>query len=76
MNLNDITSTQITIITIIALWELIWKGLALWQAARQNDKLWYLLILSFNTVGILPIVYIFIISKGKSTKKEPNSVKD
>lgn len=76
MNLNDITSTQITIITIIALWELIWKGLALWQAARQNDKLWYLLILIFNTVGILPIVYIFIISKGKSTKKEPNSVKD
>jgi hypothetical protein len=70
MNDIQVTSTQILIITLLATWELIWKGFALWKAGRKNDKLWFILILVFNTAGILPIVYIFLVSKGKQTDKE------
>lgn len=66
----QITSTQIIFITLLATWELIWKGFALWKAGRKNDKLWFILILVFNTAGILPIVYIFFVSKGKQTDKQ------
>lgn len=46
------------LITAIILWELLWKAIALWKAARLGDKVWYILILILNTVGILPICYI------------------
>lgn len=43
---------------IIALWSLAWKSLGLWHAARNKQRLWFLAILLFNTVGILEIVYL------------------
>lgn len=66
----QLSSSQITLIGLIALWDLVWKGFALWRASRGNDKLWFVLLLIFNTVGILPIVYLFLISKVKSTQKQ------
>lgn len=50
---------------LLMIWSLIWKGLALWKAARRGDSVWYVLLLILNTVGILEILYYFLISKGK-----------
>jgi hypothetical protein len=50
-------------IVLIAVWSLIWKGLALWKAARLNDKAWFIAIMILNTVGLLEIFYIFVFSK-------------
>ncbi len=50
---------------VIVLWELVWKAIALWKAARKGDKVWFVLFLILNTLGILPIVYIFYFSKQK-----------
>lgn len=50
-------------ISILVLWTLLWKGLALWKAARRNDKVWFLVLLVINTAGILEILYIFVFSK-------------
>ena len=58
--------------SILILWSLIWKGFALWKAARNNDKYWYIAILVLNTVGILEIIYIFFFAK----KKEQKSILD
>jgi hypothetical protein len=50
----------IAVIGLLAIWDLIWKGFALWKAARNNHVAWYVCIVIFNTVGILPIIYILL----------------
>jgi len=54
-----------TIIFALAIWELIWKGIALWKASKNNSMPWFIAILVINTVGILPIVYIFFFANKK-----------
>jgi hypothetical protein len=39
-------------------WEVLWKGIAMWKAARRDEVLWFIAIFVLNTLGILPIVYI------------------
>ena len=51
---------QIAIIIVCAIWELVWKGFALWKAAKNNHIVWFVCIIFFNTVGILPIIYLFL----------------
>lgn len=53
------------IIPILAIWEMVWKAIALWKAARNNHTAWYVCLIIFNTIGILPIIYIFGFSKKK-----------
>ena len=50
---------------ILLIWETVWKGIALWKAAKETQKYWFIAILILNTVGILPILYIFVFKKGK-----------
>lgn len=43
---------------VVAAWVLVWKGLALWHAARNGQKIWFLVLLILNTLGILEIIYL------------------
>lgn len=52
---------------VVLVWDMVWKGIALWKAGRNNQLGWYLCILIFNTVGILPMVYLALFQK--KTKK-------
>jgi len=49
---------NIWVIVVIVVWEVIWKGIAMWKSARNNQIRWFIAILLLNTAGILPIVYI------------------
>jgi len=51
------------LLVVLAVWELFWKAWALWRAARAGDKIWYIVIIILNTAGILPILYLFVLSK-------------
>ncbi len=51
------------VLALIIIWSLIWKGIALWKAARNGQKVWYVVMLIVNTVGILEILYIFVFAK-------------
>lgn len=55
------------VIIILAIWEGIWKLIALWKSARNNELAWFICIALINTIGILPIVYIL-----KNKKKKEN----
>lgn len=55
------------VLVLLALWVLPWKGVALWKAAKQSDKKWFIVMLVLNTLAILEILYIFIFSKKKDT---------
>lgn len=52
-------------ILLVAIWTLPWKGVALWKAARREEKGWFIALLILNTLAILEILYIFIFSKRK-----------
>lgn len=43
---------------ILAIWELVWKGVALWKAGKNRQAGWFIAMLILNTAGILEIVYI------------------
>jgi len=68
------TNSTIIIIAIgliiISIWTLIWKGLALWKSAKNNHKIWFVVILLINTVGILEIIYLYVFSKMNWDKKQ------
>ena len=53
----------------IAVWEMIWKGIALWKSAKNNHTAWFVCILIFNTIGILPIIYLLGFQKKAKKKK-------
>jgi hypothetical protein len=54
-----------SLIFVLVLWELVWKGISLWKAARESQKYWFIALLILNTAGILPILYIFLFKKGR-----------
>lgn len=52
------------LIPVVA-WTLVWKGWALWVAAKNDSKPWFIVLLLINTIGILEILYIFVFGKEK-----------
>ncbi len=50
---------------LVLLWVLPWKGVALWKAAGNKQKKWFIALLVVNTLALLEIVYIFYFSKTK-----------
>ena len=63
-------NTAIFIIVLVAIWAIIWKGLALWKSAQKKQKIWFIALLIINTIGILEILYIYVFSKMKFGKKK------
>lgn len=61
--------------TALAIWSLIWKGLALWRAGRNYQKAWFVVMLIVNTAGILEILYLFVFSKMKDRNLPANPAK-
>ncbi len=53
----------IWLIPLLVVWEMVWKGIALWKAGRNAHLIWFICLFIFNTLGILPIIYIFAFSK-------------
>ncbi len=51
-----------TMLLLIA-WSLVWKGMALWRAARRGAKVWFVVLLVVNTLGVLEILYLYVFSK-------------
>ena len=49
-------STLIFVVT--AVWATVWKGFALWFAARNHQQKWFIALLIINTLGLLEIIYL------------------
>ncbi len=68
-NLNSlITPWFLSGVVVIVLWDGIWKIIAMWKAARNNHLAWFICLAIFNTMGILPIVYILMYRKKEQIK--------
>jgi hypothetical protein len=53
----------IPVIAILAIWDTVWKLIGMWRAGRNNHLAWFICIFIFNTIGILPIIYILLHKK-------------
>jgi hypothetical protein len=58
----------IPVLIVLAVWEIIWKLIAMWKAGRNNHLAWFICIALINTAGILPIVYILMYRKKTSAE--------
>ena len=47
------------LIILIVIWDLYWKIQSIWHAAKKNEKQWFIVLIIFNTVGLLPIYYLY-----------------
>ncbi|MGQ0827137.1 MAG: DUF5652 family protein [Bacteroidota bacterium] len=56
------------VIIVLIIWEIIWKLIAMWKAAKNNHLAWFVCIALINTIGILPIVYI-VMNRKKNIMK-------
>jgi len=48
---------------LVAIWDAVWKLIAMWKSARQRQLAWFICLAIFNTAGILPILYILLFQK-------------
>ena len=66
----------LTFVLFLALaWSLAWKGVALWYAGKNKQKVWFVVMFILNTLGILPIIYLiwFKPKEGRSIQVDRNS---
>ena len=54
---------------VLVAWSLVWKGMALWKAARRGENAWFVVFLIVNTAGLLEILYIYVFSKKEKAVK-------
>ena len=55
----------IPVIVVLALFDAVMKVIAMWKSARNNHLAWFVCIAVFNTIGILPIVYLVLHKQNK-----------
>lgn len=51
---------------ILIAWSLVWKAIALWHAARNDQRSWYIAMIVINTAGILEIIYMFFFRRRRT----------
>ncbi len=59
--------TNPTVFAILAIWSVAWKAVSLWRSARRGQRLWFGILLVINTLGILDMVYIFLVARDKKS---------
>lgn len=55
--INANYATFIVILIAIGIWDVVWKLTAAWKASKRESKFWFVVLMVFNTAGILPIIY-------------------
>jgi len=71
----NFTPVVIGIFVILAIWESVWKGIGLWKSGRNKQLAWFICIFIFNTIGILPIIYLLFFGKDKKENRRPRQRK-
>lgn len=73
-NMNHPTLLLILLVIIpLAIWDGVWKLIALWKSARNGQLAWYICLAIFNTIGILPILYLLCFQKAGTQAPAPET---
>lgn len=71
--MQPISASTIIAFIFILVWQLFWRGIALWRAALNNQRKWYIaliVLIPLNDLGLIPIVYLFFFAKHPLTLHE------
>ncbi|HEU5396497.1 MAG TPA: DUF5652 family protein [Verrucomicrobiae bacterium] len=72
MNTKDSLIIALVVIAVlVAVWDGVWKLIALWKSARREQLAWFICLAVFNTAGILPILYLTLFQKVKTPASPP-----
>jgi methionyl-tRNA synthetase len=71
MTVGAITATLV----ILLVWQSIWKGIAMWKAARNHHLVWFIVFLVVNLLAIPEILYLIFWSKPKKIKEVEEKAK-
>ena len=63
------------IVLVLIVWQSIWKGIAMWKAARNHHLAWFIVFLVVNLLAIPEILYIIFWSKPKQAKEAEEKAK-
>ena len=61
--LSTLLGVNIFLILAVIIWTFVWKGFALWRSARLSQRGWFIALLIVNTLGILEIIYLFLVAR-------------
>ncbi|HSX49087.1 MAG TPA: DUF5652 family protein [Candidatus Saccharimonadales bacterium] len=67
---NPLLFTFIPVWIGFAIFDVILKGVALWKAAKNHQKVWFVALLIVNSLGILPAIYILFFQKNLNKRKK------
>lgn len=54
---------------VAVVWTVYWKYRAIWHAVKHENRVWVVIFLLVNTLGILEILYLFWLSKYHRTQQ-------
>lgn len=60
------------LVALVVLWTLTLKGFALWYAARNYQRVWFVALLVINTFGILDLIYLVWFRADKAAGHTPS----
>lgn len=61
------------IIALLVAWSTVWKIIALWRSARNGQKVWFIALFVLNTVGILEMIYVLMVSRQHQKSLQPKT---
>lgn len=61
--LSNLSPMELVVLGTLVFWAMAWKGFALWIAAREGSKYWFVFILIVNLIGVFEMFYIFFVSQ-------------
>ncbi len=60
---NQLPEWALPLLLPLVVWDLAWRGLAMWRAGRANQPKWFMALLIVNSLGLLPIIYLLLSRK-------------
>jgi len=70
LNSPELFLKLMPIIMLLFIWDSVWKLIALWKSAQRKQLVWFICIAIFNTLGILPIVYLALNKSAQQNQEQ------
>lgn len=69
--LGGLAPGLLMLIVVAVVWDAVWKAIGLWRSGRNKQVAWFVCIFIFNTIGILPIIYLLFFQKKQERRERP-----
>ena len=59
-----------SIFILVIIWMTVIKAIALWKSARHGQITWFVVLVIFQTIGILEIIYLAAFQKNQRVRRK------